>query len=244
MRTMTIGMFALLTMMPVAASAQDAGVKGQVSLTLRGGLEPHLSGDVHDGGTGRVLNLPTIVEARSWRDVYDSVFRGGGGLGYGVTENLEVIGNASFGRGSADELQVGTVAGLVLNAQFADYEDLSFEGGLRYHFAPNDTINPYVNVVGGLRRVSAIPATLTVPAAGVTLADTPFYDDSTVGLFGGDIGVAFTVRPNVSLGAEAGLRWQGALKGLEGLAGTGLENINDVGQRWSLPVSAVLTFRF
>lgn len=41
-----------------------------------------------------------------------------------------------------------------------------------------------------------------------------------------------------------GVRWQGALTDLEGLAGTGLENLNDVGQRWTLPVSAALTFRF
>ena len=38
-----------------------------------------------------------------------------------------------------------------------------------------------------------MPATLTVPAAGVVLADTPFYDESTVPSFGGDFGVQFTV---------------------------------------------------
>lgn len=244
MRTMMIGVLSVLSMVPVAAQAQDAGVKGKVSVTLKGGIEPHLSGDVHDGGSGRVLNLPTTVQAKSWRDVYGPAFRGGIGLGYGVTEQLEVIGNATFGRVSADPLQVGTVAGLVLNAQFADYEDLSFEGGLRFNATPDRAVNPYASVVAGVRRVSAIPATFTVPAAGVTLADTPFYDDSTVALFGGDLGVAFTLRPNVTLGAEVGLRWQGSLTDIEGLAGTGLENINDVGQRWSLPVSAVLTFRF
>lgn len=242
-----IGMFAVVALLtPAAALAQDEGVAGKVSITLKGGLESTVNGDLHDGGTGTVLGLPTSVNARSWNDVYGSfgMVRFGGGIGYGVSENVEIIGNVSYARGSADRLQVGTVAGLTLNADFADYEDLSFEGGLRLHVAAARAFDPYINIVGGIRRVSAIPSTFSVPAAGVTLADTPFYDDSTVGLFGGDFGIAFNLGRNVSLGGEVGLRWQGALKDIEGLAGTGLENLNDVGERWSVPVSAVLTFRF
>lgn len=236
--------FALLT--PVAAQAQDEGVKGKVSITLKGGLETAVNGDLHEGGSGSVLGLPASVEARSWNDVYGAfgVVRFGGGVGYGVSDNVEVIGNLTYGRGSADLLQVGTVAGLALNAEFADYEDFTVEGGLRLHLAAARAFDPYVNIVGGIRLVSAIPSTFSVPAAGVTLADTPFYDDSTVGLFGGDFGIAFNLGRNVSLGGEVGLRWQGALQDIEGLAGTGLENLNDGGQRWSLPVSAVLNFRF
>ncbi len=239
-----LSMVALLT--PVVARAQDEGVKGKVSLSIRGGLETTVNGDLHDSGSGTVLGLPTSVDAKSWNDVYGSfgMVRFGGGIGYGVSENVEVIGNVNYARGSADRLQVGTVAGLALNAEFADYEDLSFEGGLRLHVAAASAVDPYINIVGGIRRVSAIPSTFTVPAAGVTLPDTPFYDDSTVGLFGGDFGIAFNLGRNVSLGGEVGLRWQGGLKDIEGLAGTGLENLNDVGERWSLPVSAVLTFRF
>lgn len=247
MRNVALGLLAVFTLIaPAAAQAQDEGVKGKVSVTLKGGLETTINGDLHDGGRGTVLGLATTVDAKTWNDVYGGfgMVRFGGGIGYGVTENVEVIGNVSYARGSADRLQVGNVAGLALNADFADYEDLSLEGGLRLHVAAARAFDPYINVVGGIRRVSAIPSTFTVPAAGVTLADTPFYDDSTVGMFGGDLGIAFNLGRNVSLGGEVGLRWQGKLKDIEGLAGTGLENLNDVGQRWSLPVSAVLTFRF
>ena len=48
----------------------------------------------------------------------------------------------------------------------------------------------------------------------------------------------------MALGIEAGLRYQTGLSDLEGLAGTGLEPINDVGSRWSVPVLATVTFRF
>lgn len=237
---------AALVFSPLAAQAQDDSVKGKFSITLRGGVETTVNGDLHEGGRGSVLGLATSVDAKTFNDVYGGfqTLRVGGGIGFGVADNVEIIGNVSYAKGTADVLQVGTVAGLALNAQFADYEDLTVEGGLRLHVPTSGPLDPYVNVVAGLRRVSAIPATFTVPAAGVTLADTPFYDESNVPVVGGDLGLAFKLNPNVSLGAEVGLRWQGALTDIEGLAGTGLENLNDVGQRWSVPVSAVLSFRF
>ena len=83
-----------------------------------------------------------------------------------------------------------------------------------------------------------------MPAAGVVLSDVPFYDSSTVGVFGADLGFSYDVSPSVALGIEAGLRYQTGLSDFEGLAGTGLEPINDVGSRWSVPVLATLTFRF
>lgn len=237
---------AVLLFSPLAAQAQDDSVKGKFSVTLRGGLETTANGDLHEGGRGTVLGLATTVDAKTFNDVYGGfeTLRFGGGIGYGLADNLELIANVSYARGTADVLQVGTVAGLVLNAEFEDYEDLTIEGGLRLHVPTSGPLDPYVNVVAGLRRVSAIPATFTVPAAGVTLANTDFYDDSNVPVVGGDLGLAFKLNPNVSLGAEVGLRWQGKLTDIEGLRGTGLENLNDVGQRWSVPVSAVLNFRF
>jgi hypothetical protein len=48
----------------------------------------------------------------------------------------------------------------------------------------------------------------------------------------------------VALGIEAGLRYQTGPSDIEGLAGTGLEPINDTGSRWSVPVLASVTFRF
>ena len=55
---------------------------------------------------------------------------------------------------------------------------------------------------------------------------------------------SYDLGESVAFNIEAGLRYQTGLSDLEGLAGTGLEPINDVGSRWSLPVLATLTFRF
>jgi hypothetical protein len=99
-------------------------------------------------------------------------------------------------------------------------------------------------VLAGLRFVSELPSTFSVPAAGVVLSDVPFYESSTVGVFGLDLGVSYDVSERVALGIETGPRYQTGLSDLEGLAGTGLEPINDVGSRWSMPVLATIRVRF
>jgi hypothetical protein len=39
-------------------------------------------------------------------------------------------------------------------------------------------------------------------------------------------------------------KWQGDANDLDGLAGTGLESINDESQRWSMPITGGITVRF
>jgi hypothetical protein len=239
------GLLAAATVAAIVPAAANAeGIAGRWSLSLQGGTDIELSGDVHDGGSGTVLTLPTSVEARSYSDVYDPSFRGQASIGYGIGPRSEVFLRGSYYKMSSSTLQVGTVAGLVLNADFADYKEWGAESGYRYYFSADQRFKPYMGVAAGLRFVSELPSTFSVPAAGVVLSDVPFYDSSTVGVFGGDLGFSYDVSKSVSLGIEAGLRYQTGLSDIEGLAGTGLETINDVGSRWSVPVLATVTFRF
>jgi len=41
-----------------------------------------------------------------------------------------------------------------------------------------------------------------------------------------------------------GFKWQGDATDLDGLAGTGLESINDESLRWSMPITGGITVRF
>ena len=59
-----------------------------------------------------------------------------------------------------------------------------------------------MTALAGFRRVEAIPETFSVPAAGVTLRDTPFFDDSVVPVVGGGAVVLFTVSSRVRIGVE------------------------------------------
>ena len=235
---------AVFLVTPAAASAQDEGVRRQWSVTFTVGAAFPAGGEFHEGGTGSVLGLSTSVDSKGNPDVFDSGIGWRGGLGYGVSRNVEILGNFEWKRTTSSELSVGNVASLDLRAAFADYTSFGLDAGMRYHLAPDAAINPYVSALAGFRRVEAIPGTFSVPAAGVTLRDTPFYDDSTVPVFGGDVGVLFAASPRIGLGMEVGFRYHTDLSQIEGLAGTGLENLNDAGSRWSVPISGVVRFAF
>jgi hypothetical protein len=191
-----------------------------------------------------VLGLPTSVDAKSYGDVYDVGFGWRAGAGYGVSRNVELFGEMSWERTNASDLSVGNVAGLDLRAEFGEYTSFGMEAGARMHFAPGAALNPYAAGVVGFTRVSAIPGTFRVPAAGVTLSDTPFYDDSTVPTVGASVGLLFGGTSRFNVGIETGFRYHGKLDDIEGLAGTGLENLNDAGSRWSVPVSGVFRIQF
>jgi hypothetical protein len=227
-----------------AAFAQEPSIEGRWSMALSGGATVPGGGEFHEGGTGTVLGLPTTVAAKSTRDVFDPGVGWRAGVGYGVSRRVEMFGEFGWMRSTASELSVGTVATLDLRAAFGDYTSWGANGGMRFHLMPGARVSPYIAALAGVWRVDAIPGTFSVPAAGVTLSDTPFFDTSLVPVFGGDLGVLFGVSPRVSLGVEGGLRYHTGLSQIEGLAGTGLENLNDAGSGWSVPISGVVRFGF
>ncbi|MFI5184625.1 MAG: hypothetical protein ACHQNV_09515, partial [Vicinamibacteria bacterium] len=164
---------------------------------------------------------------------------------YGVTSNLELFGRGGYYGTDASEVTVGDVASQPLLADFAKYKEWSAEAGIRFYFNPARPFKPYVAGVAGLRFLSASPVTLSSPSVNLTLNDLPFYDKSTVGVFGADLGVSYDLSRNVAVGAEVGLRYQTKPSGIDtGLAGSGLETINDVASRWSVPVLGQITLRF
>jgi hypothetical protein len=245
-KTKQIAMITLLALPLLfsAVSYGQEGVKGQWSFTFLGGFDIEASGDVHEGGTGTVLALPTTVEAKSWGDVYNTIVRFKASVGYGVWESGEIIGIFTYAQAGASQLQVGDVATLPLFALFDDYKEYGLSAGYRHFFMKDSNFKPYITVSGGMKRLNAISATLSVPDADVVLPDVPFYDDSTVGTFGGDFGMRYNVNPSFAINAELGLHYQSKPGQIEGLEGTGLENLNNAGSRWSVPVMFGLSFMF
>lgn len=201
------------------------------------------TGNAHGGATGRVLNLATSVSEKSYGDVFGPGLYWQVGVGYKVRPNGEVRVAANYTANAADRLQVGTVAGLQLNAAFHEYKAFGMDFGYRQYYG-SSTLRPFVGANVGFTRVSKIDATLTVPAAGVTLSNVPFYADSTVPSFGLGGGVQMQINDMLAFQGGVDFRWHGDLKQNEGLAGTGLETINDETRRWALPVMAGLTVRF
>lgn len=213
------------------------------SVTYDLGGQVAVSGDAHGGGTGTVLKLPTTVNAKSYGDVFGPGLYWALGVGYRVSSHGEVRVAGSYTSNPSEKLQVGTVANLPLNAKFDDYKAFGMDFGYR-HYLSRGRVSPYVGGGAGFTRVEAIASTLTVPAANVTLANVPFYKASTVPSVGVAGGAQVRLTDMLAFQAGVDLRWHGDLEQNEGLAGTGLENINDKSRRWAMPVTAGLTVRF
>jgi hypothetical protein len=239
-KSSVIGLVAAAAMVWSAPARAQAG---PWSLSFDLGGQTALSGNVHGGGTGVVLNLPTVVNEKTYGDIYGTGFYWAAGLGYKVGSNGEVRVQGGYTANSADTVQVGTVAGLELLAQFDDYKAFGMDFGYRQYVGAS-RLRPYVGASVGFTRVDTINSTFTVPAAGVTLADVPMNASSTVPSFGLQGGAQMHLNDRLAFQAGVDFRWHGDLAQNEGLAGTGLESINDKTNRWALPITAGLTVRF
>ena len=224
------------------AAAQMASPRFSVSFEV--GADVAVTGDVHGGATGTVLALPTRVESRSYGDIYGSPFTWNLGLGFMVGDNDELRVRILRTQGSADRVQVGDVATLPLFGQFDDYKATGVDFGYRRYLGTSETVRPYAGGSVGFLNVDEINGTFTVPAAIVTLPDVPFYESSTVATFSLSGGVLYKLTPQFGLQGNVDFRWHGNLGEVEGLAGTGLQRINDESRRWSMPITFGATIWF
>ncbi len=233
----------LLALGAPAAAAQTE--LGRWSVSFDAGVQLALAGDAHTGGSGRVLNLPASVSAKSYGDVFGQGFYWAAGLGYGVGERGEIRVQGAYTANPAEQLQVGTVANFPLLADFEDYKAFAMDFGYRQYLSARDRrVRPFFGGGAGFTRVDRIRGTFSVPAAGATLPNVGFYDASTVPSFNANGGVQFAVSSRLLFQGLADFRWHGDLNDQDGLAGTGLEGLNDEGRRWTLPVTGGVTVRF
>lgn len=241
MQTMTAAAFAAVLL--AGATPTSAQTTGPVSVSFDLGAQVALTGDVHSGGTGSVLALPTAVEARSYGDVYGPGFYWAAGVGVKTGETGEVRVSINRTSNPADRLEVGTVAGLPLFGLFDDYEAFGMDAGYRQYLGTG-MARPWVGASVGFVRLTEVNAEFTVPDAGVTLSGLGFLEASTVPAFGFGAGVQLDLNPRTAFQVGIDFKWHGAATDNDGLVGTGLEPINDDTARWSMPITAGLTVRF
>jgi hypothetical protein len=70
------------------------------------------------------------------------------------------------------------------------------------------------------------------------------YDTSVVPSVGAGGGVQINLSDRFAVQGGVEFKWQGDAGDLDGLAGTGLESINDESRRWSMPITGGITVRF
>ena len=256
-----------LTAMPYAAFAKPE--PGKVYGALSGGTEFPIGGNVHDGAIAPVPNLGPLnpaltgvaadlrVEKRSQQDIYKNPYNLALELGYGVSTSGEVFGSVRRTISRTGKAQVGnavittTAAGapavgtaLPIEGTFGRYKAVNLELGYRQYLGEG-TVQPYGAVRGGIGFVDKVNASFAIPAAAITINNAAFYKSSTVFSGGLDLGLSFDLSEKVALQAETGLRYSSKLRGDDSaLTGLGLQNINNKGDRLSVPVTVKLRVGF
>ena len=241
----------------LATSAHAAGPEaGRFSMSLIGGIDVPLSGDVHDGAVAAVPDLGPLNPALTGIDAvlrigdrgHDRIYDVAGTVGvefaYAFDDRSELFGQVRRTEADDGTVRVGGAFVPALSAElpvfgtFSDYKALSAEIGYRYYFGTPGYARPFVGARAGAVRVDEIRATFEIPDAGITIADAPFYESGWIATGGLDLGVIMPVSERFSVTLASGVRYIADLKDDDSaIGGLGLAAINDTGSRFSVPVT-------
>jgi len=226
--------------------AVGEGLEGRFSISFQGGSQSELGGDLLKGATGTIFNGKALtLDAKSYKDVYAPDLRLQGLVGYGLSERVEIIARGTYYKANGTALEVGQLEDdpvYVFFDDYGEYEEVGAELGLRLYIAAAGRLKSYVAPIVGARWLSETYVSFEVPDAGSAIRNVPLHEKSTVPVFGLDIGFNFDLGEHFFVGVDTGLRYQGAPKGADGLAG--FPQIDDSDGRWSAPVSATIGARF
>ena len=206
------------------------------------GMQGDLGGGVNTSGVGLLGSMRAELDRNSWGERYDAalIFRVGGA--YNLTEYSQLFASFDWQQAEADPAEFGLIAGQPITGEFSDYQGWGLDAGYRYFF---DTILPFKPFAGGsigFERIQQISLTLSSPV--YTVEDVPFYDDSLVATW--RLGTGFLWPINDTFGAHVSLdiKYSGVLSDRSGIGNIGFERINDVGNRWTLPVMTGIYVKF
>ena len=236
-------MFSAFVLTAGHASAQTAqsSWNGEVSV----GWDVNVSGAFLAAGIGTLDNRATVINEQSFGDVYGSGVLWQFSGGYMVDEINEVRAQLSFQRAGSDIVSLGTANGTELVATFDDYRAWTVEAGYRHYFAPRDVkVRPYGGGSVGVAIIDEIDGAFAAPQAGITRYATDFYDGTAALTFGVNGGVLYGLNEQIDVNAQVGFRYNSGLSQIDGLVGTGLEDINDKSARWTMPISIGVRFNF
>ena len=233
----------LLVIAPVAA-AHAQGVEGIRAATLFVGTGLSLSGNAINEGVGTIDGKPSVLVEQAMSNHFSDALRIRFSGSLGLDYNKEAFATFAYGKYNGTHRIVGSISGYPLLARFSNADASDIEGGLRYYLRPEGPIRTYVAGAGGLRYLQATGVTFSVVEVGVTLDNLPYFKGSPLLIVGGDTGVSYDVSNTFSLGVELGLRYQGKPRAEPLFADPKLQEVNDTGSRWSLPISVFAKARF
>lgn len=243
MKARRIATAAVLTVLLGAGLASAAeGIAGRFAIAAQVGTQSEISGNLMASAQGTVSVVPASFNSVEYQDVFAPDLRVQGLLGYGVSERVEMVLRGGWYRTDGTGVAAGTVGEGDVFAYFTEYEEWGLELAARYYIAHRSRLKSYVAPVAGLRSSKNIYVDYSIPQAGTAVLNVPFSKDTTVAVFGLDIGVSFDLTDNLFIALDSGIRWQGASSDANALPA--LTAVDDSESRWTAPVLFSLGLRF
>ena len=240
----------------LASPALAATESGRFSLSVLGGIDAPLSGDVHNGATVDVPDLGPLnpalagvdaqlrIQPRGHDRIYGSAMSLGLELGYGLSDRSEVFLQARQTSADDGRVRVGAAYVPALDTEldvfghFSGYDAYAWEFGYRRFFMEAGWARPFVAARLGATETDAIKATFEIPAAAITIPDAPFFEKAWAVSGGVEAGVQIQFTERFSMTITGGVNYIGDLSGDDSaIGGLGLAAINDTGSRVSMPLS-------
>jgi opacity protein-like surface antigen len=204
----------------------DYPSESKISVNLWGGTNFTGIGDFVEAQTATGGGFTVIIPERDFGDVYGFPLTFGLDINHRIRPQQEVFASFHYTYADSEEFTFVTASpplgGLShLRGEFSDYHQFGLDLGVRHFFDLPGGFSPYVGVRGGMRIVGDIDLDLETPGgstAGIP-QDIDFFDTTITYGVGFDVGVEYSVRPNVSLGVETGVHYMGDLNSDESLRG-------------------------
>jgi hypothetical protein len=253
MHTKLLGAVLLMTAGPVFAAGPE---QGEFSMSVFGGADFPVSGDVHSGAVAPVADLGPLnpalagvsaelrIRSRNHQQIYGTARSLGLEVGYGLSDRSEVFLQARETSADDGRVRVGAAYVPALDTEldvfgsFSSYDAYTWEAGYRRFFRDGSKVRPFFAARLGATETDVIRATFEIPDAAITIANAPFYEKDWALSGGLEAGAQILFTERFSMTLAAGVNYIDDLSDDDSaIAGLGLAAINDTGSRISVPLS-------
>jgi opacity protein-like surface antigen len=238
-----VAALALLTLAS-AAQAQPSVMDRRWSVDVGIGWDNGVTGNINSGGIGTIDNQAVVILANPYDKVYGTGVQLRFGGGYMIDEVTEVRAIFTYQSLDANLTTMGDIGTSKLYAQYDPYRSFALDAGFRRYVDVATNARVYAEATMGLGFISETDVMLVAPTVNLAQHATDFYDRTAAFSFGGNLGLLLQTSERVGVYGQVGMRWLSGMSTVDGLAGTGLESINDKSSRWTLPFIIGIRTRF
>ena len=238
----------LITVAAVCAAttsyAQAPAPEYRWSFDFGMGWDKGFSGNINSSGVGRINNQAVVVLKNQYEEVYGTGLHIRFGGGYMLKPGSEVRATITIQSLDADLVPLGDIGVSRLYGQYDDYQSVGLDVGLRRYSDIKPALQGYAEAFLGIAFIDETDVVLVAPQANLSGNATDFYDRTAAFSLGGNVGVLWQAAQRYGVFGQVGVRYVTGMSEVDGLAGTGLETINDKSGRWTIPFLFGVRARF